>query len=368
MGNERSLLGLFEGLSDGVCVSDDTGRLLYMNPAAERLLDISLAQAGDLRLCDLLCGHISNDACSDCAATCALLVDPAAKTTTIEGRLAQLPSFAWREGRIVRNDRSRALRVRCLTAETPWLGRARPAKHLTLIEDVGDRATLDAEREDWRNMIAHDLRNPLSVVYGALLSLQEAPAADAKGELLEAAVRNCRRMTDLLDLYLDVAKLDAGLMPASVEPVDLGEAARAVVEQQAPLARSRGVRLESSVPEGIRAAADPALLARVLQNLVDNALKFTPSGGWVELGAERGPSPMVRLTVTDTGAGIAPQELPLLFDRYHQAAARRAGRSQGTGLGLAFCRQALKAMKGRIAVDSEPGEGSRFTVELPRAG
>jgi signal transduction histidine kinase len=119
-----------------------------------------------------------------------------------------------------------------------------------------------------------------------------------------------------------------------------------------------------TVPDDIFVEADSELLSRVVQNVLDNAVKFTPSDGRIELLASV-DGEQAELSIKDTGPGLAPEELPLLFDRYHQARARRAGKIQGTGLGLTFCREALKLMQGSIAVGSKLGEGTVFTIRLP---
>jgi len=168
-----------------------------------------------------------------------------------------------------------------------------------------------------------------------------------------------------VDLYLDVSKIDAGQMRTEIKELDLAQLVRACVEEQSPLTKQRRISLAVRVPSGLKVLADAELLQRVVQNLLNNALKFTPEGGRVELSAAPEPRDAARLCFADTGPGIAPEEIPRLFDRYHQAKARREGRIKGTGLGLAFCRQALAAMRGDIRAESKPGEGSRFIIRLP---
>ncbi len=370
--NAASLLPLFDQLADGVCLSDDNGRILYLNPPAERLLGVGLDQVGSTSLCDLLCARLIREDGSDCASGCAMKRAVGGETAaTFRGRYGTKPFFSWHDDAISRVDERKSLRVRCLKTTTAWLDRAHPGKRLTLIEDATAQERLDMERADWRHMIAHDLRNPLTSIQAVLASLQD----DAQGgapvtldaEALRIGVSNCGRMAELLDLYLDVAKLDAGLMPVEARELDGAQVAERCAAQQAPLARARAVTLVVRTEDGARVLADEALLERVLQNLLDNAVKYAPEGGRVELALDAASPDFVLFHVTDNGPGIPEEELPLLFDRYHQARARREGRTKGTGLGLAFCRRALSAMNGDIRVESAPGQGSRFTVFLPKA-
>ncbi len=142
---------------------------------------------------------------------------------------------------------------------------------------------------------------------------------------------------------------------------------KGIGERFAPQARQAGIQLQ------VQAAGLPALtgdgdrLAQVLTNLVDNALKFTPSGGLVRLSAVRAGD-LIEIRVTDTGAGIPPEVLPRIFERFYQAdPARQAGKKHGAGLGLAIVREIVRAHGGKISVRSAVGQGSEFTVQLPLA-
>ncbi|MFI5348355.1 MAG: ATP-binding protein [Elusimicrobiota bacterium] len=359
--SSSSLSPIFDHLADGVCLSN-RGRIFYLNPAAERFLGTSLDLARGSLLCDLLCGHLSAPDCASCAQHCALR-DPsgAERAVTFRGHYDR-PAFEWREPVIERVQSSRDLRVRCL--------KTRPSggPHLTIIEDDSARKSLEKERENWRSMIVHDLRGPLSSIFGALGTLERGIARGAPqkldAEMIEIGMRNCLRMTELLDLYLDVSRFEAGQMRVEIKEIDCSEIARRCAEEQSPFARQRRIALVVDVPAGLRVLGDEELLPRVVQNLLNNAIKFTPESGRVEISAEE-DSKEVRLSVSDTGPGIAAEDVPRLFDRYHQAKEWRGSKIKGSGLGLAFCRMALTAMRGGIQLESKPGEGSRFIIHLP---
>lgn len=343
---------LFDHLADGVCLSDAQGKIFYANLAARGILGEELEGR---RLCEVLCARLPRKAGpSPCPEVCG-------DACAFSGRVGRV-SFDWREERVQRHEHSRDLRVRCL---------AQPDMRMTIIEDVSAQAELGRHKDDWRHMIAHDLRSPMTGVYATLKLLEacaEAGTALPEGweKLVSTSVRSCDRLLELLDLYLEVAKLDAGLMPVRLSTVKVAAAAREACEELKALALQSGVALSVDAHDSLLAVADPALFHRVLQNLLSNALKHSPSGASVALAARR-EDDWVLVSVSDKGKGILPEDLPRIFDRYYQAEARRSGRVQGTGLGLAFCQLALKCMGGQIAVASTPGAGAVFTVAL-RAG
>lgn len=367
--NTSAFLRIFDQIVDGVCLTNQ-GRILYLNPAGEKILGVSLGKVRGSSLCDLLCCHLSTPNGSDCSANCVLRnPDRQEQAVTVEG-LYHRQVFGWREPQICKIENSSNLRVRCLKT-APWPDPELPNMHLTVIEDLTGRENLEKEQEIWRSMIAHDLRNPLTIIYSVMRTMQDDTRRRPNAMLIGIGVTNCRRMIKLLDLYLDVSKLDAGRMPVAIQELDFSEIARRCVEDQSPLARERRIAVTVDVPVGLTVMADAELLPRVVENLLDNALKFTPKGGRVELSAgDNGRnccrrSESVQFSITDTGPGIAPEEIPLLFDRYHQAQSRSKGKTKGTGLGLAFCRQALAVMSGALGVESKLGAGSRFIVRLP---
>lgn len=362
-----NLLPVFEQLTDGICLTR-RGLIQYLNPAAERFLSVTLAQVQGASLCKLFCERMAAPGCIDCASSGFLRDHAGGKMAiTFDGRYTRR-AFGWKEPSIARIEDTRDLRVRCQRASAgPDLEQSNMI--LTVIEDISAQKNMEKEQEDWRSMIVHDLRSPLSNIYAALRLMNETdgsggPTDSPEAKLVEIGVNNCRHMITLLDLYLDVSKLTAGCMPSEIKELDLTDIAHRCVEEQAPLALERRIALTAGVPAGLKVLADQELLPRVLQNLINNALKFTPEGGRVDLTAKVRDRSLVECAVADTGPGIAPDEIGRLFDRYHQSAARREGRIKGTGLGLAFCRQALATMKGELRVESKLGEGSRFIFRL----
>ncbi|MDE2237982.1 MAG: HAMP domain-containing histidine kinase, partial [Elusimicrobia bacterium] len=202
----------------------------------------------------------------------------------------------------------------------------------------------------------------------SLLLLQEERATGSSDErkIIAAGLSSCRRMMELLDLYLEVSRLDAKEVAVSVEDVELEPLVRSVAEAQAPLASSRKISVSLAVPSGLSARADAALLRRVVENLLNNAIKFSPVSGSARIEAAASGA-AVSLSFRDSGRGVPKEDLPSLFERYRGAEAQLGETRCGASLGLAFCRQALELMGGSIAARSRPGRGGEFVVSLPRS-
>ncbi len=223
-------------------------------------------------------------------------------------------------------------------------------------------------REELANMIVHDLRNPLSVISGGiqlLESLSRGSGSEAEA-ILSAMDRAARRMKHLVDTLLDIARLEAGKMALQLTRVDVGALVAESAAEQQSFAQARNIALTSQAPAGLYLSADADVLQRVLTNLLDNALKFTPEGGrvWVEVQPD---ADGVQIAVADSGPGIPPEERERVFEKFTQLKSQQGAR-HGSGLGLTFCRMAVEAHGGRIWIEDGPGGvGSRFVVALPAA-
>jgi signal transduction histidine kinase len=223
-------------------------------------------------------------------------------------------------------------------------------------------------REELSDMIVHDLRNPLAVISSGLQLLERMPLPGGRAEgaasLVETMQRSARRMERLVETLMEIAELEEGRMRLRRGPVDLRALVEEALAEEQPLAERMGIELEGHVPERIPTVeADREVLQRVLLNLLDNALKYTHSGGrvWVDVEAE---GEAVEVAVVDTGLGIPPEERERVFEKFTQVEGRTGSR-RGSGLGLAFCRMAVEAHGGRVWVEAGPGGlGSRFVVRL----
>jgi len=226
-------------------------------------------------------------------------------------------------------------------------------------------------REELSAMLVHDLRNPLGAIATGLDLLEQAPIAADETEyvttVIAAMVRSVRRMRRLVDTLLDIARLEEGEVVLWLQPLDLRLLIKGAIMEERPLAERLGITLTSRLPTDLQAVlADRDIIQRVLVNLLDNALKFTPSGGrvWVKVKPE---TEVMRVEVIDTGLGIPPEDRIRIFEKFTQVQGQ-IGTRRGSGLGLAFCRMAVEAHGGHIWVEDGPkGKGSRFIFTIPKA-
>jgi two-component system sensor histidine kinase BaeS len=227
---------------------------------------------------------------------------------------------------------------------------------------------LAADEEQRRRLfagVAHELRTPLSVIQGTLEGMLDhvLEATPERIAMLHSqSLLLARLITDLRDLSL----AQAGQLQLNVQAIDAGPVVRETLEALAPLADERGVVLRADVPKGLpRIDADPDRLRQIVQNLVENAVRYTPAGGEIQVSMQADDAD-VRLVVSDTGVGVAAADLPYIFRHFYRADQSRARSSGGTGLGLAIVKSLVEAHGGRVAVDSAVGRGSTFTVTFPR--
>ncbi|MUN63654.1 PAS domain S-box protein [Kocuria sediminis] len=240
---------------------------------------------------------------------------------------------------------------------------------VSVFRDISGRREVQRLKDEFVGVVSHELRTPLTSIVGSLKLLHAevaAPLDERQRPLVDMALRNAQRLGTLVDDILDMDRLDAGRMPLRAVVVDAVDLARGVVEQLQGTAALEQAELVLDAPAtGLLVRADPARLTQAVTNLVGNALKFT-TGGRVRVGARRA-GPEVRIEVADTGVGIAPEDIPLLFERFRQVGGADSGPRKGTGLGLAITKAIVEQSGGRIEVVSAVGEGSVFTVVLPAA-
>jgi signal transduction histidine kinase len=227
---------------------------------------------------------------------------------------------------------------------------------------------LQRVRQETSDLVVHDLRNPLGTIYGALnmleMVLPEEVLRDNR-ELLDLANAACSRMRRLVDSLLDIAKLETGEMPISLGRANLRPILEEAVRQQTLATRMRGVRFEIAVPDDLpNVLIDPEKIERVLVNLLDNAIKYTPDDMPILLSAEVKEHQVI-VSVADCGPGIPPGERERIFERFAQVQGA-GGHRRGFGLGLTFCRLAIEGHGGKIwAEPRDDGQGSRFVFTLP---
>jgi signal transduction histidine kinase len=228
---------------------------------------------------------------------------------------------------------------------------------------------LDRMKDEFVSLVSHELRTPLTSIAGYFEMLTEEAAGSFNSlqeSFIETIQRNVVRLSRLVDDLLFIARLDEGRVHLRLTTVDIGELLAQSADTAKPIADAKRVELSVELDSVPAIRGDRERLAQLLDNLVSNAVKFTPEGGKVAIRASNGGS-KVRVEVADTGVGIPNDELECLFERFYRASTARASETPGTGLGLAISQSIAEAHGTQIDVASTLGEGTTFSVELPVA-
>ncbi|HKU43347.1 MAG TPA: response regulator [Polyangiales bacterium] len=224
---------------------------------------------------------------------------------------------------------------------------------------------LEQLRDSLVHMIVHDMRSPLCVVLGNSACLRDVLAGRveaAESELLSQLMAASRRIQNMADSLLDVSRLEAGRMPLSVATCDLSDILERVVVSVRPLDPERALDIDA--PASLPVTCDEQLVFRVLENLINNAMKHTPRPRPIHVSAARQPD-SIRVAVRDEGPGIPELHQRRIFEKFGSLDGRVYGRSRSVGLGLAFCKLAIEAHGGRIGVVNERNVGCSFWFTLP---
>ncbi len=292
----------------------------------------------------------------------------AVKATLAEMRRIQQGNEPANEGECeVANRTIHWLNLPVLTGDTP-LGR------LIVLRDVTKERLLEKMRDDLTNTMVHDLRNPLTAISGALqmMRLIGRDLSPEQRNFLGIASNRTDKMMDLINDILAVSQLESGHMPLERETFSISDLVSQTLHAQSLLAAKKELALENDIAPTLPSIwADPKLIERVLQNLVGNAIKFTPQGGAIRVTARlraessqeqtHSCSQRVEISIADSGPGLSPEIKNSLFQKF--VTGRQEG--SGSGLGLAFCKLAVEAHGEQIWADSAPGQGTTFTFTLP---
>lgn len=212
--------------------------------------------------------------------------------------------------------------------------------------------------------VAHDLRTPLTRLRnGAEQALDHPEDTPRLQEALADAIEESDRVLTMLRALMDVAEAETGTMHLNLAPVNLNRLCEEVVDLYSILAEEKSITLTSQLSPDTTLTADRVRLQQALANLLDNAVKYTPTQGKVSLTTSTTPD-TIRIEVIDTGLGIPPHDLPRIWQRLYRGDKSRS--EKGLGLGLSLVKAVVEAHKGSVSVESSPGQGSRFSILLPR--
>jgi len=213
--------------------------------------------------------------------------------------------------------------------------------------------------------MAHELRTPLAALRGEMeLSLTDTGSLDTHRQRVASQLEEIDKLARLVGQLLLLAQADAGEIPLQREVVDLAALGAAVVEALEPVAEAKNICLICERSGQVKITADRQWMERLLLNLVDNAVKFTPAGGTIVVSITRAAR-TAKLAVRDSGIGMAPDVVPHIFERFYRADSARSSQVDGAGLGLSLVRWIADQHKARLEVESRPGHGSTFTISMP---
>jgi two-component system phosphate regulon sensor histidine kinase PhoR len=232
--------------------------------------------------------------------------------------------------------------------------------------DITRLERLERVRQEFLSNVSHELRTPLTAIRTFVETLEEGALdePDNNRRFLSIIDRNAARMHSLIDDILELSAIEAGTTTLELRPVPLRAMIDDVLTALAARASERGLVLRNEVAADVSVYADPRRLEQMLTNLCDNAIKFNAEGGAVSIEHER-VGERDRISVTDTGEGIAPEHIRRIFERFYRVDRARSRAMGGTGLGLAIVKHLARAHGGEASVRSTPGHGSTFTIELP---
>ena len=238
---------------------------------------------------------------------------------------------------------------------------------LLMLHDLTPTRQLETTRREFVANVSHELRNPLASVKAMVETLEHGAADDpaVAADFLTRINRDVDRMNAMVNDLLELSRIESGQAELRREPVDAAALAAGVRADMEHRIAESGVTVTCTEAGNGSVLGDAEKLRQVIANLLDNALKFTPRGGAVELRVRSAPPDAVRVEVRDTGEGIAPEHLPHLFERFYKA--DRARRDKGTGLGLAIAKHIVELHDGEIGVESTQGSGATFWFSLPRS-
>lgn len=349
--------GILTSMADAVITSDPTFRITAFNPSAAVLTGWSQQDALGRSICEVICSVRASP--ERCGSRCPIASPPADRSV--------------RKETLRRRDGSE---IPVAITRAPIRDDAgRLAGTVHVLRDVSAEAEVDRLKDEFLSTVSHELRTPLGFImgYATTLLLPDAPSD-------EATVRRCAKviadasneLKELVDNLLDMAKIRSGSLGVAPSAVAVGPLVREAVERVR--VRGNGHRFATVVPRQLPDAfVDAHRVEQVLYNLLDNAIKYSPDGGTIRVGVAADDRHII-VSVLDDGAGIPPEELPTLFERFHRGKDARGRGIPGSGLGLAICKAVVEAQGGRIWAESPaerrpgaPGTAIRFTVPIAAA-
>jgi len=345
LSDKKETEAVIRSVAEGLVVVDAGGKVIMMNPAAEKLLGVSgKDKVGKSVLADLKDEH---------------LVSLTKGSPGKEGKEIELVSQ--------QDDTKRVLRASSAVIEDE---NGQTVGMVSVLSDITKQKELDRMKENFVASVSHELRTPLVAIdksISLILDKNAGTITPTQEQFLTIAERNLKRLSLLVNDLLDLSKMEAGKMelktqPAAIDKV-IGESAAALKAWS----ETKSITIEKKIQEGLpEVKVDQNKIIQVLNNLIGNAIKFTPEGGLIVVEAKlSSQGNKLEVSVSDNGLGIAQDDLRKVFDKFYQAGERTPSDINGTGIGLAIAREIVELHGGKIRAESEKGAGAKFTFTLP---
>jgi len=343
LNEKKSTEAVIRSIAEGLVVVDSDGKVIMMNPAAEKLLGSSktdkigkpvLEGMKDEQLVSLVKGPVDK-----------------------ENKEIELISQE--------NETKKILRASSAVIESE---NGQTVGMVSVLSDITKQKELDALKSKFVASVSHELRTPLVAIeksVSLLLSKTTGPISETQEQFLSIASRNLKRLTNLINDLLDISKFEAGRMRLKFEASSIGEVIGEVIEGMENWAGTKSIRINKKIQAGLpEVNMDSQRIIQVLTNLIGNAIKFTPKDGEITVAANL-EEDNIKVSVADTGAGISKDELAKVFDKFYQTAERASTDISGTGLGLSIAKEIVGLHGGKIWAESEKNQGAKFIFTLP---
>ena len=340
---KKSTEAVIRSIAEGLVVVDAEGKVIMINPAAERLLDTSKKEKIGQSLTD----NIKDEQLISLA-----------KSSSGEGnREIELNSSQDETRRILRS--STAV-IENENGETVGM--------VSVLSDITKQKELDELKAKFVASVSHELRTPLIAIdksVSLLLTKSAGPTNETQKQFLTIASRNLKRLSSLINDILDMSKLEAGYLSLDCKPSSIKEVIDDASQSLQSWADAKSIAIVTNIQENIpNAEIDSNRIIQVFNNLVGNAIKFTPQKGTITIDAVKDED-KVKISVSDTGIGVSKDELAHIFDKFYQGEGRTSTDISGTGLGLSIVREIIELHDGQVWAESNEGEGMKFTFTVP---
>lgn len=343
--DKKKTEAVIRSIAEGLLVVDASGKVIMMNPAAEKLLGVSRKDK---------------------------IGRPVTENLKEEQLLSLTKGSPDKEDAEIelvsqQDDTKKTLRASSAVIENEY---GQTVGMVSVLSDITKQKELEQVKANFVASISHELRTPLVAIdksISLILNKSTGQLSESQEQFLTIAERNLKRLTLLINDLLDLSKLEAGKMDIRRESASIGAVISESVEGLVSWANTKSINIQKNVQEGIpQASFDPNRIIQVLNNLIGNAIKFTPANGkiFIEAGLIQEKN-QIEVSVTDTGIGIAPENLSKVFDKFYSSGERISTDISGTGLGLSIAKEIVELHGGKIGVESPQGSGAKFHFTLP---